>query len=293
MAQIIHIIEETENGWPVKNVVLGTLKVSNTRYSRMKFNGGVSLDGANAFANDKVRAGQELVLTEMEAPGYQVAAYERYVPMMYEDEHLYVVDKPAPMASQTGTRKFSDTLENAMFQYFGRPADFIFRPVNRLDKGTSGLMVVAKSGYVHALMQKQLHTDTFVRTYLAVTDGVPEPKMGIIEKPIGRVEGSTIKRMIRADGKVAITEYRVEKNCGARALVWLRLTTGRTHQIRVHMESLGCPVAGDYIYGRELAEIQGRFALHSAFLSFIHPITGETIQAEAPLPEALNHLLLK
>ena len=291
MAKMIHIIEETENGWPVKAVVLSVMRVSNTRYSRMKFNGGVLLDGEVCFANDIVRQGQELVLIEKEEPRYAVQPFEFEIPVLYEDDYLYVVNKPAPMASQTGTRKFSDTLENAMYRQLGEPSDFIFRPVNRLDKGTSGLMTIAKSGYVHALLQKQLHTETFERTYLAVTEGVPEEKEGIIDLPIGRVPGSTIKRMISELGKQAVTRYRVEESHGGRALVWLKLATGRTHQIRVHMQALGCPVAGDYVYGTELDEIKGRFALHSAFISFIHPVTGEKVSAKAELPDDLEALL--
>ena len=291
MAIMNHIIEETENGWPVKAVVLNTLQVSNTAYSRMKFNGGVHLDGEICYANDIVHTGQELVLTEMAEPGYQVQPFKWDIPVLYEDEYLYVVNKPAPMASQTGTRKFSDTLENAMYYQLGAPADFIFRPVNRLDKGTSGLMTVAKSGHVHALLQKQLHTEMFIRTYLAITEGVPEPGEGIVDLSIGRMEGSTIKRMVRQDGKQAVTRYRVEERRGSRALVWLKLETGRTHQIRVHMQALGCPVAGDYIYGTELEAMIGRFALHSAYLSFLHPITGETISVQADLPQELRALL--
>lgn len=291
MAKMIHIIEETENGWPVKAVVLGPMRVSNTRYSRMKFNGGVLLDGEICFANDIVRKGQELVLIEKEEPSYTVQPFAYEIPVLYEDEHLYVVNKPAPMASQTGTRKFSDTLENAMFQQMGEPKDFIFRPVNRLDKGTSGLMTIAKSGYAHALLQKQLHTDTFERTYLAVTQGVPELREGTIDLPIGRVPGSTVMRMIAEDGKQAVTRYRVVETCGGRALVWLKLKTGRTHQIRVHMHAMGCPVLGDYIYGEELPQIMGRFALHSAFISFIHPITGEKVSIETALPAELKALM--
>lgn len=292
MPSHIHIIEETEDGLQVKAIVRGVMQVSNTRFSRMKFNGGVLLDGKVAYAKDIVRRGQTLTLIEKEAPSYTPAPYEKAVPIVFEDTHLYIVDKPAPMASQTGSHQNADTLENAMAYRLRDTPGFIFRPVNRLDKGTSGLMVIAKSGLAHALMQKQLHTNGFERTYLAITEGVPGKREGVIDQPIGRAEGSIVKREVSANGRPAVTHYRVLEDNGRRALVFLKLQTGRTHQIRVHLSAMGCPVAGDYLYGTELNCLPGRFALHSATVAFIHPMTGEEIRMQSPLPEVLRHLLV-
>lgn len=286
-----HIITENESGLPVKHIVRGVMQVSNTRFSRMKFNGGVLVDGIVAYANDIVRLGQTVTLLEEERAAYTPEGYHCPVPIVYEDAHLYIVNKPAPMPCQTGTHKLATTLENAMFTHFSEPENFIFRPVNRLDKGTGGLMVIAKSGHVHALLQKQLHTDTFRRTYLAITDGVPEAEEGVITLKIGREEGSVVKRAITDNGRQAETHYKVLKKSNGRALVWLELKTGRTHQIRVHLSALGCPVTGDYLYGTELTCLGGRFALHSGYVSFVHPVTKESVVREAPLPEALLGLL--
>lgn len=291
--QHVHIIKESESGFTVKQIAKGVMGISNTRFSRMKYNAGVLLDGQIAYANDTVKPGQRLTLVEKEAASYKPIAYNRTVPILFEDEHLYIVDKPAPMACQAGAHQTGDTLENAMYAYFNQPADFIFRPINRLDKGTSGLLAVAKSGHVHSLMQKQLHTKTYQRTYLAVTENTLPQEEGVIMLPIGREDGSIVKRCVREDGRDATTAYKVLMRKNNRMLIQLNLKTGRTHQIRVHLSALGCPVCGDYLYGMELDTLQRRFALHSNIISFLHPITGETIVKEAPLPKELLALLGK
>ena len=158
----------------------------------------------------------------------------------------------------------------------------VYRPVNRLDKGTSGLMVVAKDGHVQDLLQRRLHSDAFLREYLALTEGVPDPPEGVIDAPVGKTDAASVKREVRPDGKPARTRYRVEEIRGSRALVRLRLETGRTHQIRVHLAHIGCPVCGDFLYGTELPEeFPRRFALHSAFLSFLHPVSGRPVRLES------------
>ena len=172
------------------------------------------------------------------------------------------------------------------------PATFVYHPVNRLDKGTSGLMCVARHAHAQRLLTAQLHTGSFIREYLAVTEGVPRETAGIIDAPIARL-GTGARRAVRTEGQRAVTHYRVEQTCGSRALLRLRLETGRTHQIRVHLSHIGCPIAGDYLYGTEHDALPGRFALHSAHLSLIHPITKERIALDEPLPDALSALLCK
>ena len=163
--------------------------------------------------------------------------------------------------------------------------------MNRLDKGTSGLMAVARNAHAQQLLQKQLHTDAFLREYLAVCDGRPERDAGVINLPIGKADEGT-RRTILPGGLPSRTHYRVmEEGKAGRFLLRLRLETGRTHQIRVHLAALGCPVAGDYLYGRADGALPGRFALHSCFMQLRHPITGQEIALESPLPEDLAALL--
>jgi len=137
-----------------------------------------------------------------------------------------------------------------------------------------------------------LHTPGFVREYLAVSEGVPSPLEGTIDLPIGKADGATVKRAIREDGKPSVTHYSTVKSANGLSLVHLRLATGRTHQIRVHLSAVGCPVFGDFLYGTERDDLlPGRFALHSAFVRFAHPITGEEMSFSSPLPDALSRLL--
>ncbi|MBR2718609.1 MAG: RluA family pseudouridine synthase [Clostridia bacterium] len=281
-----------EDGRRLRDVLRRDMGVSYSAMKSAKWEGRILVDGVSTPVNAMLRAGQVVtMLWPEEKPLYQLRPYELALSIPYEDEHLMVIDKPAPLASQSSAGHPDNSLENAVFAYMGCPKDFIYRPVNRLDKGTSGLMVVAKTPHAQHLLQKQLHTEAFQRVYLAVVEGVPEPAQGAIDAPIAKVEEASIRRHVCADGKPSVTHYRVEKAYGGRSLVRLRLETGRTHQIRVHMSHLGCPVCGDFLYGTELKELPGRFALHSAELTLAHPFTGKTLHVVSPLPEELTSLL--
>jgi 23S rRNA pseudouridine1911/1915/1917 synthase len=220
-----------------------------------------------------------------EIPAYRPRRYDIPLDVPWEDEYLMVAVKPAGMASQSSQNHPDDSLENAVYTRAGCPEDFVFRPVNRLDKGTGGLMLIAKTPHIQYLMQQLLHTPGFRRRYLAWTDGVPETESGILDYPIGKAEGATVRRIVSPEGKPSRTRYRVLRRQGAGVLVLLELETGRTHQIRVHLSHAGCPVRGDFLYGKELPEeFPGCFALHSAMLETVHPLTGGTIRLTS-LPE--------
>ena len=164
-------------------------------------------------------------------------------------------------------------------------------PVNRLDRGTTGLMVVAKSGYIHDQLRRRLHSGDFFRSYLAICVGAPEPPQGTIALPIGRAPGSAIRRQIDSAGQSARTDYRLLRVRSGLSLVALMPWTGRTHQIRVHMAAIGCPLAGDWLYGTEDRGLIPRPALHAVRLAFTHPVTGEHLSFTAPLPGDMKLLL--
>ncbi len=166
-----------------------------------------------------------------------------------------------------------------------------FHPVHRLDKGTSGLMVVAKHPHAQEVLKNQLHTAEFRRIYLAVCLGGPAEEAGTVDAPIGMAEGSIVARAVRPDGLTARTHYQVLRRVGDRALVRLALETGRTHQIRVHMAHLGCPLAGDFLYGIEDKDLIPRPALHSSELTIRQPVTGEVLTFTCPLPGDMAHLI--
>ena len=289
MHKLKHLVRPEEDGRPLDRILSGSMGLSRHRISSLKFSGGILLDGKNVHTDHPVHAGQTvcLVLAEKKA---QITPWDVPLCIPYRDDDLLVADKPAPMPSIHSARQDTHTLENAVYAWLGCPDRFAYRPVSRLDKGTSGLMPIALNAPMHSLMQKLLHTDSYVREYLAVTEGAPPESEGLCRLPIGTGEG--IRRRIAPDGRPAATHYRVlRQSPNGRCLLRLRLMTGRTHQIRVHMQALGCPIAGDYLYGRALKELPGRFALHSAYLSFTHPLTGKATELESPLPEALEALL--
>lgn len=280
------IVRPEEDGLRLRQVLLNSVRLSWSALKSAKWNGQILRNGAPVFMRDVLHAGDriEIFLPE-KAPLYLPEPYPLPLCVPWEDEYLMAVDKPAPLASQSSAGQPDNSLENAVFWHLGCPEDFLYRPVNRLDKGTSGLMLIAKDGHTQDLLQRQLHSDSFLREYLALTEGIPNPPEGTIRQPIAKVDAASVRREVRPDGKPAVTHYRTLARQGSRALLRLRLETGRTHQIRVHLAFIGCPVCGDFLYGRELPEeFPRRFALHSALLEFTHPHTGEALRLESPPP---------
>ncbi len=287
-----HVITAAESGRRLRDILRQVMGVSYSAMKSAKWDGRITVDGIATPVDAFVREGQRVAIRFKDnTPVYEVKPYPIPLVIPYEDEHLFVIDKPAPLASQSSANHPDDALENALYAHLNCPADFVYRPVNRLDKGTSGLMIVAKDGHTQHLLQKMLHSDDFARQYLAVVEGHLPQRQGVINAPIGKEDAASIRRLIREDGKPSITHYEVLRETNRRSLVRLRLETGRTHQIRVHMAHLGCPVCGDFLYGTELPELPGRFALHSHELTLTHPLTMEGLHIVSPLPEKLRTLL--
>lgn len=292
MAIYTRQVPPAQDGQRLSRFLRETLGISYTAMKSAKWDNRILVDGVPAPVSRLLRAGEAVTFREAaDSPVYALKPYALPLTLPYLDEHLLIVDKPAPLASQSSAGHPDDSLENALYAYFGCPADFVYRPVNRLDRGTSGLMAVARTPHAQQLMQRQLHTPDFQRVYLAVCEGAPPQNAGVISLPIGKADAASIRREIRPDGKPSVTRYEVLERTGGRSLLRLTLETGRTHQIRVHLSAVGCPVCGDFLYGAELDALPGRFALHSAALTLRHPLTGETLSFTSPLPPALRALL--
>ena len=274
-----YTVKAEETGRRVRDILRRSMGVSYSAVKSAKWNGRLWLNGESVYTDAKVQAGDRVRIEwAEETPAYRPRRFDLALEIPWEDEHLMAVVKPAPLASQSSRNHPDDSLENAVFTYFGCPDNFVYRPVNRLDKGTGGLMLIAKTPHAQHLMQRQLHTTLFRRRYLALTDGIPEIRQGLIDLPIAKAPGATVKRIISPEGKSSRTRYRVLRETGGKAMILLELETGRTHQIRVHLSAIGCPVRGDFLYGTEQPEeFPGRFALHSAVLEAVHPVTGERI----------------
>ena len=290
MQEMSLIVSPTDDGLPVRRLALERLHMSYGQFKRAKFDGALLLDGERVRADKRAQAGQHLVIRVPQREGGDCTPCNIPLKIAYEDEDLLVIDKPAPLPSISSRKRDAQTLENAVYSYFGCPDGFLYQPVNRLDKGTSGLMVVAKHSHAQQFLQAKLHSDSFIREYLAVCDGLPPAREGLIDLPIAKENGATIRRIVTADGKPARTYYQLLETGAGRSLIRLRLDTGRTHQIRVHLHALGCPVTGDFLYGREHMALPNRFALHSCYLK-LETLQHGWIELESPLPEELRLLL--
>ena len=212
--------------------------------------------------------------------------------IVYEDEDIIVLNKPAGMPIHPSLNNYYNTMANALAWYYQeQDKPFIFRCCNRLDRDTSGLTVVAKHLVSAGILSSMTGRREVHREYLAIASGHVTPETGTISAPLGRKPGTIIERMVDLDnGETAITHYHVVKTTRHYSLVALKLETGRTHQIRIHMKHLGYPLIGDYLYNPDMRHI-GRQALHSHKLSFCHPITGEMMSFTAPLPDDMQAAL--
>ena len=251
----------------------------------------ILLNGEPCYMNRILSAGDVLTVHIQETGvSEQVVPVNLPLSIIYEDEDILVVDKPAGMPIHPSMNNYTNSLANALAWYYkeqGKP--FIFRCTNRLDRDTSGLTVIAKHMVSSGILAGNVTRHDIQREYLAIVSGHVTPPEGRIEAPLGRKDGSIIERTVDwENGEYAATNYRVVKYLKDHTLISLRLETGRTHQIRIHMKYLGYPLIGDYLYNPDMRYIS-RQALHSARLSFVHPMTKEAMTFEAPLPEDMQH----
>ncbi len=281
------------DGRPLKHLLRGELGISSTLLKTLKWRAGaITLNGESVRVNALVRTGDEVCVTLSERVPREtdVAPLDLPLDIAYEDEDLLVLNKRAGLAMHPmSTDLAAPNLAGALVAYLG--AGTVSHFVSRLDKGTSGLLIAAKSGYVHELLRRALHSEALRREYRALAVGHVMPPRGVIDAPIARAEGSLVKRCVSPDGLPSRTEYEVLSYHGGLTLLRLAPLTGRTHQLRVHMASLGCPLAGDWLYGTEDKALIARPALHSYALWFTHPLTGEALHFTAPLPEDMERLI--
>ena len=210
--------------------------------------------------------------------------------IVYEDEAILVIDKRAGMATIPSIHHPSQTVATAVLAYYERRnIPFTVHIVTRLDRETSGLVLVAKHRYSHSLLSMEQINGSIERGYDAIVEGVLEQPDGVIDAPIGRKEGSIIERTVRADGKKAITHYETVQQTKTHSLINVKPETGRTHQIRVHFSFIGHPLAGDDLYGGS-RDIINRQALHCSTIRFLHPLTKKRMEFHASLPNDMTGL---
>jgi len=273
-------------------------KYSRTYFQKLIENGMVRVNGKNVKSNYKVKLEDRICVDIPEPQKLDVKAENIDIEVLYEDDDILIVNKPKGMVVHPAAGNYSGTLVNALMAYCGdslSDINGIIRPgiVHRIDKDTSGVLVVAKNNAAHESLSALLKKHEIKRIYIAVVYGIIREDSGRIEAPIGRHPTERKKMAVNTkNGRKAITHFRVLERFRDCTYIELRLETGRTHQIRVHMSYIGHPLVGDAVYGskKQKYDVDGQ-ALHAKVLGFVHPRTGEYMEFEADIPEYFKKLL--
>ena len=255
--------------------------------------GSILIDGTPQYMKHLLQVGDTLTVQIREGSSSEkIPPIELPLDIVYEDEDLLVVNKPADMPIHPSLNNYENSLANALAWYFAKQdKPFIFRCINRLDRDTSGLTIVAKHMLSAGILSSMVAERAIHREYLAIVRGEVTPESGTIDAPIGRKGDSIIERQIDdINGERAVTHYTLKEYKNGHSLLSIHLETGRTHQIRVHMKHIGFPLIGDHLYNPDM-EYMTRQALHSHRLRFTHPITGESMDFTVPLPEDMRQVL--
>lgn len=292
-------IENNYEGMTVREVLQRHLRYSSNMIKKLKFSeGGILVNGGFVTVRYELKAGDLLSLA-VEDKSEDVSPYTIPVDLpldvIYEDEHITVINKPADMPSHPSLGHRDDTVSNAL-AYRYRDRDYVFRPVNRLDRDTSGCMLTANSKAASYRMYLSMTGGEIRKSYVAVADGCPAEREGVMHSYLRRRPDSIVMRQETSEndpeGQESFTEYRVLHTDGEHSVLLLSPITGRTHQIRVQLSGIGCPVTGDDMYGSASPHIS-RQALHSYITTFPHPESGETLRVKAPLFPDMRELILR
>ncbi|MEN6460518.1 MAG: RluA family pseudouridine synthase [Syntrophomonas sp.] len=289
---LIYVVDPEDHLTYLRDVFKKQLPVSHALLARLKAQEKIRVNGQVAHTNYRLQPGDRITVDLNLDEASHILPQDIPIDIIYQDDDIMVINKPAGMAIHPTKGKMTDTLANAVTYYWSQRGESrLFRPINRLDKGTSGLVLVGKSQYAHQALFKQQKQGQVQRRYLAVVEGLVQEDKGCIDLPIGFAEpGNPVFRKVDVNGKAAITHFSVIKRYTDATLLSLRLETGRTHQIRIHMSHLGHPIYGDAIYGQPSSRI-ARQALHAGWTSFLQPRTLNRLQFEVPLPTDMQDLL--
>ncbi|MFD0961384.1 RluA family pseudouridine synthase [Paenibacillus chungangensis] len=289
-----------DEGKQVRTLLQRRLGVSRKLLSQVKLTEhGLTLNGRRVYTTAIVSAGDVVQLRMLREESDDILPEDIPIRIVYEDEYLLIVNKPAGLIVHPTHGHYTGTLANGVVRHWQTAGEKVrFRPIHRLDEETSGLVAIAKTSYVHQQLSEQLQAGTVDKQYLAFVHSIPEPSSGTVQGPIDRDPDRPHYRIVTPDGYPSVTHYETvrtyrwgERSGDAASLVRLKLETGRTHQIRVHMRHIGCPLIGDKMYSIEkltvqlLEEAAGRQALHAERLGLTHPMTKQRMEWQAPLPD--------
>ncbi len=285
---IILNITEDMNGKEIKEILSSYLKLSKEIIKQLKTkDDGILLNGEKAYVIKRVSTSDNLTVNIREKFMDNIPPSDIPIDILYEDEDILAVNKPRSMPTHPSLNHYTDTLANGVMYYY-KDLPFTFRAITRLDRDTSGVVLIAKNILSAHLLGVEMKYKRIKKNYIAVVNGKLKDKEGIISAPIKRAKEGIMLRCVAPDGKEAVTEYKVISEGENLSLVTLSPLTGRTHQLRVHMSHIGHPIYGDDLYGAP--QKNERLRLHCREITFIHPFLKREIKIEAPLPEDISNL---
>ncbi|PAQ14372.1 RNA pseudouridine synthase [Bacillaceae bacterium SAOS 7] len=290
--RLIWTVEASDCGKLLREFLAGK-KISKRALTDIKYNGGqILVNGQEENVRYCIEVGDRIELVfPREIPSDGIKGERLPLSIVFEDDYVLVVAKPAGMNTIPSREHPTGSLANALIGYYEQQGiEATVHIVTRLDRDTSGLVLVAKHRHIHHLLSDMQKNRLVSRSYVALASGLLAHTVGVIEQPIGRKETSIIEREVRADGQYACTRYEVLAQYETFAQVQLKLETGRTHQIRVHLSYIGHPLLGDDLYGGPVEKID-RQALHCSDLAFLHPVTEDELRFHLPLATDLQRLL--
>lgn len=282
------VVPETVNPMPIKDFLRSHVGLSLTVWRKIKYSGAILVNGKEIPITNFIAPGDAITVNWFQPCDITPTKIPLHI--VYEDDTLLIIDKPPGMLVHPTTSERLETVGNAVMYYFlQKNLPFKFHPVHRLDRNTSGLLVIAKLPHIQHLLSVS-GVKNINRQYVALITGVLQPAIGTIDAPIARHPNSIIQRIVSSEGQQATTCYKVLKDLTNASLIELTLLTGRTHQIRVHLSHIGHPILGDDLYGGS-RDLINRQALHASSLSFTHPNSGKTISVSSPLPTDIINVI--
>lgn len=290
--KLTYKIKENENFDSIKHVLKTKFEISDRLLLKLKNKNKIFLNNTPSSVNARPNSNDIIeIQLDFTEDNSNIVPTKMDLNILFEDDFLLILNKPAGLPIHPSMLHYEDSLSNGVRYYF----DSInlhkkVRPVNRLDKNTSGIVIFAKNEYIQECLIRQMKNNTFIKEYIAICNGQLPNNSGTINAPISRKPDSIIERCVSPDGDISITHYKVIKQNNEFSILHLILETGRTHQIRVHLAYLGNPIIGDTLYGKS-SDLINRQALHSYKVSFIHPVTFEEMEIVAPLYEDMENII--
>lgn len=292
------IISDEDNAKTVKYILKNKLDLSERMVKKLKFSSRIFLNSVSVYVNVLVHTGDHLeAFVDIEEINADILPEPLDLDIIYEDDMLIAVNKPPNMVVHPTFQHFSGTVANAlMYHFLQKNIKTLVRPVSRLDRDTSGIIIFALNPFIQESLVRQMHDNTFLKEYAGIVHGTFNNTLGTIDLPIDRLPGSIMLRHVTGQGSPSVTHYEVLEQFDDTAFLKFKLETGRTHQIRVHSQATGHPILGDTLYSLPIFEnshagLISRQALHSRRTVFKHPFTNKNLELEAPVPSDMRNAL--